>query len=340
MELRRIVAPVQSPCGSIVRLMPNSIFSRYRQGENRVTATLLALLERLGPEATETLLSTAVEGGDETVHLVRFRNQPVGNKPGVPDGQIRASVNMLFETKVTPRSVNYQQLTRHLRGLDDGSEVQRLYVLTPDVSEPPALARLNDPRVRWMSFLGIHRAIEEFISEGGRVLGERDEFLLRQFQLFLQEEGLVGLSGEVLVVPARSAYEEYLEYSAYICQPGRSFRNVEYMAFYRRRQIEPEVARVTGVRDQVEFSDLFAAQLRKERSSFANELASLIERVLRDGIRQPGELFKVMLLSGPDDPATDHLSTPIRHLGRSAWVQGQRYVTLESLQQAETTDQL
>ena len=321
--------------------MPNSIFSRYRQGENRVTATLLALLERLGPEATETLLATAVEGGDETVHLVKFRNQPVGPKPGVPDGQIRASVNMLFETKIAPRSVNHQQLARHLRGFDDdGSEVQRLYVLTPDVSEPPAIAKLIDPRVRWMSFLGIHRAIEEFISEGGRVLGERDEFLLRQFQLFLQEEGLVGLSGEVLVVPARTAYEEYLEYSAYICQPGRSFRNVEHMAFYRRRQIEPEVPRVIGIRDQVEFSDLFASQLRKERSSFANDLASLIERVLGDGIRQPGELFKVILLSGPENPATEHLSTPIRHLGRAAWVQGQRYVTLESLKHAVTTDLL
>ena len=40
--------------------MSNSIFSRYSQGENRVTATLMAVLKQLGMDAVEFLLGREV----------------------------------------------------------------------------------------------------------------------------------------------------------------------------------------------------------------------------------------------------------------------------------------
>jgi hypothetical protein len=320
--------------------MPSSIFSRYRQGENRVTATLLAVLERLGAETTEAILSTAVEGGDETLQLVRFRNQPMGAGEGVPDAQIRASINLLFETKVAIGSVNKKQLVRHLGALDDGSEIQRLYVLTPDVSEPAAVGELADERVRWLSFVGIHQAIDEFLGTEGLVISERDQFLLRQLQGFLDEEGLVRSPDQVLVVAARVAFTEYLIHAAYVCQPGRTFRSVEYLGFYRKRQIEAAVPRLRHVRDQVVLSEESAIELVSQNGPFDHDIARLIRSLLEAGTRTPGAPYKVMLLSASDDPATLKLKAPIVHLGHNAWVQGQRYVRRAELEAATSTDDL
>jgi hypothetical protein len=320
--------------------MPNSIFSRYRQGENRVTATLLAVLERLGAETTEALLSTAVDGGDETLQLVRYRNQPMGAGEGVPDAQIRASINLLFETKVAIGSVNKKQLLRHLTALDDGSEIQRLYVLTPDSSEPAAVSELADDRVRWLSFAGIRQAIDEFIGTEGLVISERDQFLLRQLQGFLDEEGLVRTPDQVLIVPARVAFDEYLTHSAYVCQPGRTFRNVEYLGFYRKRQIEAVIPKVLYVRDQVVFSKETATELETQTRPFDHDIAQLIRSLLQTGARTDGAPYKVMLLSPQDAPATLKLTAPIAHTGRNAWVQGQRYARRAELEAAKTTDDL
>ncbi len=320
--------------------MANSIFSRYRQGENRVTATLLAVLERLGAETTEALLSTAVEGGDETLQLVRFRNQPMGTGEGVPDAQIRASINLLFETKVAIGAVNRKQLDRHLAALDDRSEIQRLYVLTPDASEPAGIGELADERVRWLSFAGIHQAIDEFIDTEGLVISERDQFLLRQLQAFLDEEGLVRTPDQVLVVPARVAFDEYLRHAAYVCQPGRTFRSVEFLGFYRKRQIEPIVPRVLHVRDQVVFSLETATELESLNRASDGAIARVIRALLEAGARTDGAPYKVLLLSPSDDSATLILNAPIVHLGRNAWVQGQRYTRRAQLEDATTTEDL
>jgi hypothetical protein len=54
-----------------------------------------------------------------------------------------------------------------------------------------------------------------------------------------------------VVVPARNAYPEYLEYGAYVCQPRRPFKPVERMAFYCRGQIEREIPLIRHVMEEV-----------------------------------------------------------------------------------------
>lgn len=321
--------------------MPSSIFSRYRSGENRVTATFLAVLEELGTDSAEALLASGVDGGDEGLELVRYRNQPSSAGEGTPDAQLAASFNLLFETKVVPNAVDLAQLRRHLSAFEgDRSVTQRLYVLTPDAFEPDVVETIDDPRVRWMSFAGLYQAIDEFVAADERVLGDRELFLLRQFQQFLDDEGLVASPENVVVVPARAAYDDYLEFSAYVCQPARSFRNVEFIAFYRSKRIESKVARVLAVFNEVEYTSANAEAFSASGDSDERDLGRLMTRMLGEGARNEGERYKVFLLSSPGDTGTVTLAEPLVHPATSAWVQGQRYVALDRLLDAETTADL
>ena len=67
----------------------------------------------------------------------------------------------------------------------------------------------------------------------------------------LWEEKLIGASQDTVAVAARNAWSEYQMYHAYICQPGRMFQPVQYMAFYAASQIYPAVARILEVKDNV-----------------------------------------------------------------------------------------
>jgi len=58
-----------------------SLFSTYRTGENRVTASILAVFRSLTLGRSERLLGAIMEQSE--FELVRFQNQPSRGAPGV-----------------------------------------------------------------------------------------------------------------------------------------------------------------------------------------------------------------------------------------------------------------
>lgn len=66
------------------------LFSTYRQGENRVTSSILAVLERIDFGRVEELLAAA--SGESVLEMVRFVNQPRGLRsvPGTSTSVVRA----------------------------------------------------------------------------------------------------------------------------------------------------------------------------------------------------------------------------------------------------------
>ena len=54
----------------------NPLFSTYRQGENRVTSSMLAVFERIDLSFLETVLAAA--SGESSLQMVSFTNQPPG----------------------------------------------------------------------------------------------------------------------------------------------------------------------------------------------------------------------------------------------------------------------
>lgn len=117
--------------------MPIPLFSRYSQGENRVTSTILAVLERLNLVLVEKILQSLM--GQSELQMVRYTNQPKRDN-AIPDGLISASFAYWIETKTTENSLKKSQLERHLKALDsNGYRDVRLIVLTPDKDKPSVI---------------------------------------------------------------------------------------------------------------------------------------------------------------------------------------------------------
>jgi hypothetical protein len=75
----------------------NPLFSTYRQGENQVTSSMLAVFERIDLSLLETILAAAA--GEASLQMVSFTNQPPGRR-SVPDARISARFAYWFEVKI------------------------------------------------------------------------------------------------------------------------------------------------------------------------------------------------------------------------------------------------
>lgn len=313
----------------------NPLFSTYRQGENRVTSSMLAVFERIDLALLEELLTAST--GESALQLVSFVNQPPGHGASVPDGRISARFSYWFEVKTARDAVNRRQLQEHLRCLTGDAQDERLFVVTPDAAEPAVVGDLADGRVVWFSFAHLHDAISQVLGASDQVISERTGFLLRELQALLVDDGLLD-HDDVVVVAARVAYGEYLEHAAYVCQPGRSFRDgLTRLGFYAKGAIQPEFPRILHREEQVPFS---AAEVEERRAStdFSDQrIAEVIETFVGNGARQSAESYQVFLLSPPDDEDTLVLARPILNTKRAAsgrpwaWTLQQRYVSSKQL---------
>jgi hypothetical protein len=320
----------------------NPLFSAYRQGENRVTASMLAVFERIGLDLLEQLLIGA--SGESSVSFVDFTNQ-VGGPGTVPDASIRGSFRYLFEVKTERNQLRRSQLEGHLELLEGGAADERLFVITPDLDEPGVVGDIGDERVLWASFVSLADAIDEILGDPSQLVSEQERFLLRELQLLFEQDGLLS-TDDVVVVAARHAYPEYLATSAYTCQPDRTFRHgVERMGFYALGAIQREVPRILGRFLDMEFSRERIDELRESDNELERRAGEVAARTLVESTRKLGSRHAIYLLSAPNDQQTLHLAQPIlnasRRDGRTvAWVRYQRYVRSDALQDAKTTDAL
>lgn len=207
--------------------VPNPLFSSYRAGENRVTSSTLAVFERIDLALVQELLASATGAGTELA-TVTFENQVV-NIGAVPDARISARFVWWFETSgYGAEGHDRDQLRAHSRQLEDVPEGW-LFVLTPDPVRPTwfddldGVAESVRPNVCWLGFRDLAEAISAVISDPTRLVGEQTRFLLSELVALYEADGLL-TNDDTVVVAARSAWPEYKQTSAYVCQPDRSFR--------------------------------------------------------------------------------------------------------------------
>jgi len=312
-----------------------SIFSTYSTGENRVTASFLAVLRSLSLDRMQRLLGALLEQSE--FELIRFENQPSKGGTGVPDAIIQSSIRLLLETKTVRDGVREDQIRRHLKRLDDAvEEIAILLVLTPDDTRPSVLDEFDDPRLVWTSFVMIDQAIDEMLEDKYEVVSEREAFLLRELQNMLGAEGLLANANDVVVVAARNAWPEYNDLHAYICQPNRPFQQVSRIGFYSKGVIYPLIPKIISVHDEVEM----------DPDLYKGDLGELVKHLVDSGKRLKGGMFKVLILSAPDATDTLQLDKPIPNdkvskTGKpTAFTMGQRYVSSEALLTAKTTSDL
>lgn len=315
--------------------MSESIFSTYRTGENRVTASILAVLRSLSLDRCEQILAALLEQSE--FELIRFQNQPSKGSQGVPDAEIMSSFRLLVEAKIKPHTVDAKQLARHLRRFDDSKETtQALLVLTPDTRQPAQIDEVKDHRVTWASFASLDQAINGLFDDDKGVISEREAFLMRELQAMLEKENLIVSEKDTLVIPAKHAWPEYLDFRAYVCQANRSFRQVNHLAFYHGNRIHELVPKILKTWECIEMT----------RGLHKGQLGKLVDYLLEKGLREEGKTYKVLLLSPPDGPETVRLDGPILNDLVSArgvptaFTQNQRYVKMVSLKKAKRTSDL
>jgi hypothetical protein len=339
--------------------MPNPLFSKYSQGENRVTASILAVFERISFALLERILQILCEEPNQSLLEVKNQIKPKGFN-AVPDGAIQASFAYWLETKVFPNAVSQEQIKRHLEALESYPHAakKKLIVLTPDSQQPTPVSELKSPLVVWTNFTALTDAIGEVLSLNETWLtgdlplaSEQERFLLRELVQMFLAEGLLNTprSDLALIVPARSAIHDYEQFSVYLCQPNRSFQKVEYLGFYRSGAIDHRIAKI--LIDPIEEVELTAEGIialaknepTKLTEDIKQKLTKLVEALQLANSSRYRDTMKVFFLSGADHPETIRLTQDIQNdlksaAGRpTAFTQSQRYVPLISLKKNPTT---
>lgn len=324
--------------------MPTPLFSTYRQGENRVTSSLLAVFERLGIDVVARLLGAALERSE--LQLVGYRNQPGKGGVGVPDAEMRASFRFLFEVKTARGALAgaaaHAQLDGHLKNLDatDGTYADQLLVaLTPDPGPPELVADIGDERLMWTSFEALSQAFRDLLDDEDEPAGEQQRFLLRELLALFALDGLLP-GDDVAVVAAGAAYDEWREFGAYVCQPNRTFRDAGLFGFYRAKRVEREYPQVVAHEREVLFDEDAAEWWRRSGRPHGPGIARVIGGMLAAGLRSEGTTYGVVLLQHADDPELSKRDAPLPHDHPGAWTQGQRYARLDRLLTAGSTADL
>lgn len=351
--------------------MPKSIFSQYKQGENRVTASILAVFEKISFRLVEKILQILFE--DTNQSFLTFENQ-VKHKDCVPDARIQASFTYLLETKVVPiqnNSAAQEQLRNHIKALEkESTKHNRLLVLTPDREFPEVITEVvrqtGCDLIRWSSFNALYEAIREVtasntISEERTswlesdlpMVTEQEKFLLRELVQMLFAERLIRTdSGDsVLVVAARGAIKEYRDFSVYLCQPNRTFRPVPYMAFYHGGTIDRHIAKILEKpieeiilnQEEIESIPNSTYETKQKLFKLIEEMEEKSNPRFKDNLP-----YKVFFLSEPNDHAktiildNDIKNDLVNESGQSfPFTYGQRYVSLEAFKKnPKTTSEL
>ena len=322
--------------------MATNLFSTYRQGENRVTSTLMAVLQRLSLPNIDGILQALLDRDD--FNLATFENQPSltrGTRKR-PDAKIERGSNIWIETKTTQGQTDIGQVKQYLEVIGPS---ETLLLLTPDNEKPKDLPQ----QVVWTNFLSLAGAIKDILDHEDSPPFEMEAFLLREFLSMLREDGLlISSADKVMVVSARIAWPIYKEFNVYTHAPYKRFHPANHIAFYTNMRIQEFVPRVISTIESIHI-------LKQKEIDLLNgeqkELAqALHEKITRRGFEGHSEFatpHKFIFLTGPENDETVKLPAPIvcdkiSKNGRAVPLMygGQRYVTVESVQNARLTSKL
>ena len=145
------------------------------------------------------------------------------------------------------------------------------------------------------------------------------------------------INADTLIVPSKTAIDEFDRYSAYICQPERPIKpGTRFLGFYGNRLIDRRFPAIVGSRNRVTFSPAAVEELAAG-DDIDHQVADVIRRCLADQTRPEGQENKVVLLNLDQG---FELGAPIEHpaeLSRGAWTQNFRYTRRDALETQPST---
>jgi hypothetical protein len=145
------------------------------------------------------------------------------------------------------------------------------------------------------------------------------------------------MTERVCVVAGAGAWPFYLANGAWVGPENRRFGDAARLGFYSGRQVQGLAPRIRQVVASVRLSAEEAADRALSADPGERRVGEVLAAALHDGLTTPRVC--VVLLSPPDDPDTASFE-PVAHLGDAAWTMFQRFVDLDRLRAASSTDEL
>lgn len=143
---------------------------------------------------------------------------------------------------------------------------------------------------------------------------------------------------KVCVVGASTAWPFYRLTGAYVCQENRYIQeDAGRLGFYSARLIHGAAPLIKAIYPSVDLYESSVAQMAMHTDPEMRRLGLVAEAALQQGALDAA--VQIVLLTAIDDPDTA-LFEPVRHDGKGAWTQRQRYARLQQLEAATTTDDL
>lgn len=320
-----------------VSITEKSIFGDYSKAEDRVTAALLKILHYGGHD----LVQYIFEECDLPSNSINVRSQIyVGSSR--PDGAIscNCSYQIYIESKIVPNSVNAQQLANHKKLIDSNN---KLLYITSDESIPTILENLYN--VFWINWEDL---IEKLQSYGfsDRLL----EYLIKEFVLLVKHliyeklndkpkrkssplhiddtllESTESVNERVIIVGGRWGEDVALNYGFYACQANRFFLPARYMAFYYNHRVKYLF--------EIQGTPIEAVDIQKGSAVPASYFTQK-EPTYKPEMRK---LFQLKLIQ-EFQPEIQNDSRD-KNGNLCAFVQRQKYTTVDKIKSAKYTSQL
>lgn len=343
----------------------HSIFGDYKQNENRVTCALLHILQNGGTDMIGSFIETF--GGEfvnnkpliATQVILKKGNKDIIDRKGkacCADGIIVSDCQykIFIESKIEKNSIKQEQLDAYRCNVNMGAGEYLLYI-TPD-SEKPVELDESDYWMNWnhvMTFLRSFSSPRQdtmlvFLVENFEKLIDKVVLYKENTAKFDQEKRDVEqmakkkISGifkpsidenqeQVLIVGGRWGEKVAVLFDFYACQSNRYFLPTKYMAFYYDKRIKYLF--------EIEKSPIPSIELTDPQLRIDGKYFSIYDKKYKTSSDKAREFFQLKLVhifpdSGIVNDLTDKNGNPC------AFVQRQRYTTIEKIMSAKNTSDL
>ena len=225
----------------------HSIFGDYESIENRVTASLLHIINVGGEHLLRHLLAVANDLLPDSEINVGTQICYQNGEKSVFDGVVSCNFKFTYiiESKVVAKALQKAQVDKYHDAIED--DYTRLIFITPDENSPSVIY----PEDLWLNWTMVAEALRSYENEQQNDLLI---YLIDQFILLLSNLNLYDKdwSNRVIIVGGSFGEQVALDFGFYICQNNRYFRRAGYIAFAHMNRIENLFRIVDGPMNNVD----------------------------------------------------------------------------------------
>lgn len=215
-----------------------SIFGDYKQLENRVTTSLLHILNVGDEDLIRFIVNSLNRDLPSSEINISTQDQ---QESSVPDGTLECSFKfkIFIESKVNPNAINQSQLENHKKLIEENEENILLYI-TPDLNKPQVL----DESVSWINWGELLKLLNVYIENNDISEGHLLYYLRDNFDLLLENVNLITpewnceKNDRVVIFAGGFGEEVALRCKYYFCPSNRSIKPSGYVAYYRDWRIK------------------------------------------------------------------------------------------------------